>query len=125
VLVAPSSIQRILVAVDRSSCSRAALEFACSLAHTRGARLEVLFVHPSSTAIAAPPAVQGTPEREELRAFVASVPGSAGLAVSERDPRQRIVALAEAGAGSHNERAKYPAVRVRRAAGAGRPARER
>jgi nucleotide-binding universal stress UspA family protein len=101
VLVAHSSIQRILVAVDLSSCSRAALEFASSLAHTCGARLEVLFVHPSSTAIATPPAVQGTPEREELRAFVASVPGTAGLAVSERiesgDPRQAIVALAEAG----------------------------
>jgi len=96
-----SPIQRILTAVDLSSCSRAALVFACSLARTCGARLEVLFVHPSSTGIAAPPAVQGTPERAELQAFIASVPGTAGLSVSERiesgDPRQCIVALAEAG----------------------------
>ena len=99
--MAISPIQRILTAVDLSSCSRAALAFACSLARTCGARLEVLFVHPSSTGIAAPPAVQGTPERAELQAFIASVPGTAGLSVSERiesgDPRQCIVALAEAG----------------------------
>jgi nucleotide-binding universal stress UspA family protein len=40
-------------------------------------------------------------ESEELRAFIASVPGTTGLALSQRiesgDPRQCIVALAEAG----------------------------
>jgi nucleotide-binding universal stress UspA family protein len=100
-LMASSPIQRILTAVDLSSCSRAALAFACSLARTCGARLEVLLVHPSSTTVAAAPAVQGMAESEELRAFIASVPGTTGLALSQRiesgDPRQCIVALAEAG----------------------------
>ena len=68
--MANSPIQRILAPVDLSSCSRSALEFACSLAATCGASVEVLFV---SGAV---------PITERIE------PG---------DARERIVALAAAG----------------------------
>ncbi|HET9932413.1 MAG TPA: universal stress protein [Polyangiaceae bacterium] len=81
-------LQRILVAVDLSSCSRAVLEFACTLARPMGSTLEVLFVRPPAQVDAA----------EELHRFVHPIVKDAGLTVIERveagDARERIVAIA-------------------------------
>jgi nucleotide-binding universal stress UspA family protein len=87
----PSSpIQRILAPVDLSSCSRAALEFACTLAAPFGAKVEVLFVAKEGDVDA---------QRKELHGFVSSVAEASGLTVTERveagDPRDRIMALSD------------------------------
>jgi len=92
------AIRRILVPVDLSSCSRAALEFALSLGVTLGASLEVLFVHQPEHGKPV-----GTKEsnatRQELHRFVETVQGEAAVALAERvelgDARERIVAIAE------------------------------
>jgi nucleotide-binding universal stress UspA family protein len=91
-----ATIQRILAAVDLSSCSRAALEFACSLARTCNASVEVLFVHGSTEGGAFnEPAVSN----QELHAFVKSVAATTSVPLSERveggDARERIVAVAQ------------------------------
>lgn len=95
--MANSPIQRILAPVDLSSCSRSALEFACSLAATCGASVEVLFV---SGATSTTPQANGA-DAAELQRFVASVPGTAAVPITERiepgDARERIIALAAAG----------------------------
>jgi len=95
--MANSSIQRILAPVDLSSCSRSALEFACSLAATCGASVEVLFVSGAGASRGA----ANDADAAELRRFVASIPGAAGVPLKERvepgDPRERIVALASGG----------------------------
>jgi nucleotide-binding universal stress UspA family protein len=96
-------IRRILVPVDLSSCSRAALEFACSLAETYNASLEVLFVRvPEAGSRIAEPGVrevQLAADREELHRFIAATPGAGAVVVSERtetgDARERIVSIAE------------------------------
>lgn len=94
--MANNPIQRILAPVDLSSCSRSSLEFACSLAATCGASVEVLFVSGAASAL------QGVNDADatELQRFVASVPGT-GVPVTQRiesgDARERIVTLAAAG----------------------------
>ncbi len=90
-----AAIQRLLVPVDLSSCSRAALEFACNLARPLGAKLEVLFVRQPE---AGAPSVEAA--RDELHRFVAPLVAGLGEPVSERvdsgDARERILAAAEA-----------------------------
>jgi nucleotide-binding universal stress UspA family protein len=97
-------LKTILAPVDLSSCSRASLEFACRLAASFGAKLEVLFVRSPGTvtAIGGPEAASAEASeaaRVELGRFVASVGPTRGLNVSQRvelgDPRERIVAIAE------------------------------
>jgi nucleotide-binding universal stress UspA family protein len=99
-------LKTILAAVDLSSCSRAALEFACRLAAPFGAKLDVLFVRRASEVTPAPGLEPSAPEAleaalVELRRFVASVGATQGLPISERvetgDARERIVALADGG----------------------------
>jgi nucleotide-binding universal stress UspA family protein len=94
--MASSPIHRILAPVDLSSCSRNSLEFACKLAATCGASVEVLFV---SGALAPPPTATNGADASELHRFVKSVPGTSGVPLSEHveagDARERIVALAE------------------------------
>ncbi len=89
-------LRRILVAVDLSNCSRAALAFACRLAEPTGGNMEVLLVRGPSDGEAPADAVA-----EELHRFLASVPETKGTAISERietgDARERIVAIAASG----------------------------
>lgn len=95
--MANNPIQRILAPVDLSSCSHASLSFAFSLAQTCGAKVDVLFVSPVSRVVGSNEAASTA---EELHRFVMSVPGTDAATVTERfetgDPRERIVALAEA-----------------------------
>lgn len=89
----PSSlIQRVLAPVDLSSCSRAALEFACKLAAPFGASIEVLLVSKDGHLES---------EKKELHDFVASTPATKGAALTERvdtgDARERIIAASESG----------------------------
>jgi nucleotide-binding universal stress UspA family protein len=94
--MANSPIKRILAPVDLSSCSRSALEFACSLAVTCGASVDVLFVSGAASSQEA-----NSADAAELRRFVASVPGTSGPVLAQRvesgDARERIVALAAGG----------------------------
>jgi nucleotide-binding universal stress UspA family protein len=98
-------ISKILAPVDLSSCSKAALEFACKLAQSFGARLEVLFVQPLESVT---PGAERQPTkgdelaaaRAELHRFVAAVPGT-HPAISERvesgEPQEEIIRAAENG----------------------------
>jgi nucleotide-binding universal stress UspA family protein len=92
-----ASIRRILVPVDLSSCSRAALEFAYSLADVLGASLDVLYVEEPRSGS---PSTEGSlPAREELHRFVMSLRPKGSLSIAERidagDARERILAIAE------------------------------
>jgi nucleotide-binding universal stress UspA family protein len=91
-----TAVRRILAPVDFSSCSRAALAFACTIGKALGASVDVMFVgaagdsgHPGSAAAA----------KEELHQFVGTVPESKALTIREHvvfgDARERIVAMAE------------------------------
>lgn len=100
-------ISKILAPVDLSSCSRAALEFACKLAQPFGAGIEVLFVRPvSGVTPNGEPARSKDDElaaaRAELHRFVLSIPGTRPGALTERvesgDPQAEIIRSAEAGA---------------------------
>ncbi|HEX6275561.1 MAG TPA: universal stress protein [Polyangiaceae bacterium] len=92
------TVRRILVAVDFSSCSRAALELACSLGAALGATLEVLFVRQLEAG-----EDFGTKElaaaKQELHRFVETVQRESTVALGERvelgDARERIVSIAE------------------------------
>jgi nucleotide-binding universal stress UspA family protein len=90
--MATAPISRVLAAVDLSSCSRAALEFACRLAAPFGASLDVLLVAKADEAEAM---------KKELHGFVATVGATHGLTVTERvavgDAREQILAHAESG----------------------------
>lgn len=92
-------LRRILAAVDLSSCSRAALAFACRLAAPAGAELEVLLVRGAHDGKSGEPAA--TAAAEELHRFISSVPETKGAAIVERietgDARERIVALSASG----------------------------
>jgi nucleotide-binding universal stress UspA family protein len=99
-------LKTILAAVDLSSCSRAALEFACRLAAPFGAKLEVLFVrtgHGVTPAAGPEPSAAEALEaaRVELHRFVTSVGATQSVSIVERvdsgDPRERIVASADSG----------------------------
>jgi len=87
------AIRRILVAVDLSSCSRAALELGLSLGAAVGASLEVLFVASGEGAEAE------RANKDELHRFIGSVASAASTPLKERvvsgDARERIVSIAE------------------------------
>lgn len=95
------AIHRILVPVDLSSCSRAALELAYSLGTALGASLEVLFVQQQNDGVAFG-AKEANAARQELHRFVEAVELDASVPVNERvdsgDARERIVTIAENGA---------------------------
>lgn len=99
-------ISKILAPVDLSSCSRAALEFACKLAQPFGAKIEVLFVRPLSgvTPSGEPPKAEDelAAARAELHRFVMSIPGTHPGALTERvesgDAQEEIIRSAEKGA---------------------------
>ncbi len=102
--MATGFIKSILAPVDLSSCSRAALEFACKLAAPFGAKVEVLFVRKLDGVTPAGAEARDTElelsaARSELHRFVASVPATAAVSPSERvetgDARERIVAIAQ------------------------------
>jgi universal stress protein A len=92
------TIRNILVAVDLSSCSRAALEFACALAGRLDAQVEVLFVQQ-------PDGSQGKQEvaavQAELHRFIETVPAAQASGCRERielgEAQQRIVAIGDHG----------------------------
>jgi nucleotide-binding universal stress UspA family protein len=97
-------IQKILAAVDLSSCSRAALEFACTLAMPFGARIEIMFVQPKESVTPGAGSEVATADQlaaatAELRRFITSVPGTRSVPCSERlevgDAQERIVHVAE------------------------------
>lgn len=82
-------LSKILVPVDLSSCSRAALEFACKLALPFSTQLEVLFVRVRDGIMRtdAPNAAGGDETeaaRVELHRFVRSVAETGSVAISER-----------------------------------------
>jgi nucleotide-binding universal stress UspA family protein len=93
-----TAVHRILVPVDLSSCSRAALEFAYSLGTALGASLDVLFVHQPSDGKAFG-AKEANTTRQELHRFIEAIELDASVAVNERvesgDARERIVTIAE------------------------------
>ena len=95
------AIRRILVPVDFSSCSRAALEFACSLGNALDATLDVLFVGPLGDGDGRTmlDANERDAARAELHRFVGSVQPLGSLKIAERiesgDARERIVSIAE------------------------------
>jgi nucleotide-binding universal stress UspA family protein len=90
-----SAIRRILVPVDFSSCSRAALAFACTLAKALEASIDVLFVASNDEGQPVAPDASGA----ELHQFIGTVPDSRALAIREHvvhgDARERIVTIAE------------------------------
>lgn len=104
--MATAPITKILAPVDLSSCSRAALEFACKLALPFGARIEVLFVR-SPNAVT-PTGEAGTSNdelaaaRSELHRFVMSIPGTHPGSITEvvesGNPEEVIIRTAEKGA---------------------------
>jgi nucleotide-binding universal stress UspA family protein len=91
-----AAIRRILVPVDFSSCSRAALAFACRLGQTLEASIDVMFVGPDS-GTGQPSSVAAA--KEELHGFIQTVPESRALTIREHvvagDARERIVTMAE------------------------------
>jgi len=100
-------ISKILAPVDLSSCSRAALEFACKLAQPFGAHIEVLFVLPLSGVTPSGEAPKSKDDelsaaRAELHRFVTSIPGTQPGALTERvesgDAQEEIIRAAEKGA---------------------------
>ncbi|HEY2406594.1 MAG TPA: universal stress protein [Polyangiaceae bacterium] len=97
--MASGSLHSILAPVDFSTCSRAGLEFACALAASLNAKVEVLFVHDRTSTSAANEERDFVGTREELRRFIASVPAARDLPLNERveigDARERIVSIAE------------------------------
>jgi nucleotide-binding universal stress UspA family protein len=99
-------ISKILAPVDLSSCSRAALEFACKLASPFGAHIEVMFVRPQNriTPTGEPAASQAdelTAAHAELHRFVMSIPGTRPGTLTERieagDAHEQIIRTAESG----------------------------
>lgn len=91
-----SPIKHILVPVDLSTCSRAALEFARRLAEPLGAAIEVLYVLPPGDEASANE-LELSAAREELHRFVHSVTGTSSITerVEVGEPRERIVALSD------------------------------
>lgn len=94
-----TAFRRILVPVDFSSCSRAALELASSLGSALGAALEVLYVADGTDRQASFGPAQVEAAKQELHRFIGTVPASASLSIGERvevgDARERIIATAE------------------------------
>lgn len=93
-----SPIKHILVPVDLSTCSRAALEFARRLAEPLGATLEVLYVLPPNGENGASE-LELSAAREELHRFVHSVTSTSPVTehVEIGEPRERIVSLSDRG----------------------------
>lgn len=94
-----TAIRRILVPVDFSSCSRAALELACSLGTALDATLDVLYVADGADRQASFGPKEAEAAKQELHRFIGTVPASASLSIGERvevgEARERIVAAAE------------------------------
>jgi nucleotide-binding universal stress UspA family protein len=94
--MANSAIQRLLVPVDLSSCSRAALAFATGLAEACGATIDVLFVRSPASV---PSSADSAATAEELHRFVTSATPNKQISITERidtgEAPQRIVAVAE------------------------------
>lgn len=97
-------IKKILAPVDLSSCSRAALEFACKLALPFGAQLEAMFVRPLNGVTpggesAATQSDELAAARAELHRFVMSIPGVRPGTIAERvetgDAHEQIIRAAE------------------------------
>lgn len=103
--MATAPISRILAPVDLSSCSRAALEFACKLALPFNARIEALFVRPLKSITPGESDSSRSDElaaaRAELHRFVMSVPGTHPGSIAERvetgDAHEQIIQSAETG----------------------------
>jgi nucleotide-binding universal stress UspA family protein len=99
--MSPSPIKRILVPVDLSACSRAALEFARRVAEPLGASLEALYVlshdHGHDHGVATD--IELSAAREELHRFVHSVVGTTPVIehVEPGEPRERIVTVSDRG----------------------------
>lgn len=95
--MSPSPIKHILVPVDLSACSRAALEFARRVAEPLGASLEALYVLSAENGSATE--LEFSAAREELHRFVHSVVGATPVVehVEPGEPRERIVAVSERG----------------------------
>lgn len=98
--MSPSPIKRILVPVDLSACSRAALEFARRVAEPLGASLEALYVlsHDHHDHVPAND-LELSAAREELHRFVHSVVGATPVIehVEPGEPRERIVTVSDRG----------------------------
>jgi nucleotide-binding universal stress UspA family protein len=96
-----SSVRNILAAVDLSSCSRAALDFACSLATSLNAKIEVLFVLDGAHTSNPGDPTEIDAAREELHRFITSVLGTRHPALTDRvevgNARERIVAVSAKG----------------------------
>lgn len=99
-------ISKILAPVDLSSCSRAALEFACKLAAPFGSHIEAMFVRPQNGVTpggesSASPSEELAAARAELHRFVLSIPGVAPGTITERvetgEPHEQIMRAAERG----------------------------
>lgn len=89
------AVQKILVAVDFSSCSRAALELARSLGDSLGASIDVLFVRQPGSGDEMEHALAA---KDELHQFIAGAGRNdppAGERVETGDARERIVTIAE------------------------------
>jgi universal stress protein A len=106
--MAAAPISRILVPVDFSPCSRAALDYAAELADRSDARVEVLHVHEPASYVAPPLAVLQTslPRRadetrgdvlRELQGFVGHAHDHVGVRVENGLPGDVIAAVAKQG----------------------------
>lgn len=98
--MSPSPIKRILVPVDLSACSRAALEFARRVAEPLGASLEALYVLSHEHGEHGPTnELELSAAREELHRFVHSVVGATPVIehVEPGEPRERIVSVSDRG----------------------------
>jgi nucleotide-binding universal stress UspA family protein len=85
-IMSKAFVQCILVPVDLTSCSRAALEYAYKLAAAQGARVQALFVQPLNgvTRDGAEVAQNVVRAQAELHRFVRSVPGGESVPIGER-----------------------------------------
>jgi nucleotide-binding universal stress UspA family protein len=96
-------IEKILVPVDLSACSRTALEHAVSLADELRASLDVMLVwqSPGTARVIDVPASAPSEAAKDLHAFVASAQQPTRATLSQRvtvgEPRQRILEEASAG----------------------------
>lgn len=98
--MSPSPIKRILVPVDLSACSRAALDFARRVAEPLGASLEALYVLAHEHGEHGPANdLELSAAREELHRFVHSVVGATPVIehVEPGEPRERIVSVSDRG----------------------------
>lgn len=92
-----TAVRKILVPVDFSSCSRAALDFALAVGASLGASLEVMHVWQPEDAPVEGPSANAALE-QELQRFAAVSPGfspAIRVRIEGGDARQTIVTIAE------------------------------